>query len=67
MENFRPEKRHVESIDISDQYQSMEMIDLMRFLRQQIKDNPQKTFTMTLDWKDVTTARKAKALLDDSR
>lgn len=57
--------REQKPTDVSTEFDSMDSCDFMKFLRQKRRQNPNETFAIVADWKNVQTARKAKALLDD--
>jgi len=50
--------------DISDEFLNMDSLEFLSFLRT-LRDEP--ALSITIDWKDVSTARRLKAFLEDFR
>lgn len=57
----------IEILDVSLEFLSLDYSELRLFLRNKIKENPTVTFFVAIDWTDVSSARKAKAIIDDGR
>jgi len=63
MEKFKPEiEQEPDPKDISDEFLSMDTVEFMAFLRTQ-RNEP--ALSVIIDWKDVPTARRLKAFLED--
>ena len=65
METFNSKIEHEPSPkDISSEFLSMDTFEFMDFLRTQKKEP---SLSITIDWKDVPTARRLKAFLESGR
>ncbi len=65
MEKFNPKfEREPAPKDISEEFKSMPWHEFNRFLRSLQKEP---ALSITIDWIDVSTSRKLKAFLEDSK
>ena len=58
----QPIEKEPEPKDISAEFQNMNLREFMHFLRTQRKEP---SLSITIDWKDIPTARRLKAFLED--
>lgn len=64
MEDFKFEIKEKETLDVSREFLEMEPVDFRRFLKEN-KNKPK--LKLEFDWIDVSTARKAKAFLENEK
>jgi len=64
METFNKNEHEPTPKDISVEFLSMSVLEFQNFLRTQKKEP---SLSITIDWKDVPTARRLKAFLEDGR